>query len=302
VLGAVASGCAGFAAVWAIGLGRSAGPDATEAALESPVAAVVDSIDAPDALTVASPVAPAAPPQGDRYAVQPTSLDRPDGVVAADSRASRYSRFDGAEALPVSPANAETPADEPGELEPASGPEAPGPLDAAPAKLESPRADENEAAAKSFDQLDAPLADAAATTAAPVDDAVTAPPPSRPISRPRLRPMTPTNRFPRTPAISPSQRPPSPARKTSSRRRRHLCQYRLARRPGPMPSPLAISIPRPRFLPPIRQAIPRRRSPISRTQALPPRCSPPRASAAIRCVAIPRPFRSLPRRRSRPIP
>ncbi len=178
VLGAVASGCAGFAAVWAIGLGRSAGPDATEAALESPVAAVADSIDAPDALTVASPVAPAAPPQGDRYAVQPTSLDRPDGVVAADGRASRYSRFDGAEALPVSPANAETPADEPGELEPPSGPEAPGPLDAAPAKLESPRADENEAAAKSFDQLDAPLADAAATTAAPVDDAVTAPPPA----------------------------------------------------------------------------------------------------------------------------
>ena len=145
VLGAVASGCAGFAAVWVIGLGRSTGPDATGAAIEPPVPAVVDSIAPPDALDMASPAAPAVPSQGDRYAVQPTSLDRPDGVVAANGRASRYSRFNGAEALPVSPANAETPADEPGELEPASGPEAPGPLDAAPAKLESPRADENEA-------------------------------------------------------------------------------------------------------------------------------------------------------------
>jgi uncharacterized repeat protein (TIGR01451 family) len=123
VLGAVASGCAGFAAVWVIGLGRSTGPDATGAAIEPPVPAVVDSIVPPDALDMASPATPAVPSQGDRYAVQPTSLDRPDGVVAADGHPPRYSRFSGAEALPVSPANAESPADEPVEPEPPSDPE-----------------------------------------------------------------------------------------------------------------------------------------------------------------------------------
>jgi uncharacterized repeat protein (TIGR01451 family) len=145
VLGAVASGCAGFAAVWVIGLGRSTGPDATGAAIEPPVPAVVDSIAPPDALDMASPAAPAVPSQGDRYAVQPTSLDRPDGVVAADGHPPRYSRFSGAEALPVSPANAESPADEPVEPHAPSDPETTASLAPAPATLESPRADETEA-------------------------------------------------------------------------------------------------------------------------------------------------------------
>ncbi len=162
VLGAVASGCAGFAAVWVIGLGRSTGPDATGAAIEPPVPAVVDSIVPPDALDMASPATPAVPSQGDRYAVQPTSLDRPDGVVAADGHPPRYSRFSGAEALPVSPANAETPADEPVEPQPPSDPETTASLAPAPATLESPRANENEAEAEPSDQQTPPPANVSA--------------------------------------------------------------------------------------------------------------------------------------------
>ncbi len=162
VLGAVASGCAGFAAVWVIGLGRSTGPDATGAAIEPPVPAVVDSIAPPDALDMASPAAPAVPSQGDRYAVQPTSLDRPDGVVAADGHPPRYSRFSGAEALPVSPANAESPADEPVEPHAPSDPETTASLAPAPATLESPRADETEAEAEPADQPTPPPANVSA--------------------------------------------------------------------------------------------------------------------------------------------
>ena len=162
VLGAVASGCAGFAAVWVIGLGRSTGPDATGAAIEPPVPAVVDSIVPPDALDMASPAAPAVPSQGDRYAVQPTSLDRPDGVVAADGHPPRYSRFSGAEALPVSPANAESPADEPVEPHAPSDPETTASLAPAPATLESPRADETEAEAEPADQPTPPPANVSA--------------------------------------------------------------------------------------------------------------------------------------------
>jgi uncharacterized repeat protein (TIGR01451 family) len=159
VLGAVASGCAGFAAVWAIGLGRSTGPDATNAAIEPAPPAVVDSIAPPDALDMTSPATPAVPSQGDRYAVQPTSLDRLDGVVAADGTPPRYSRFADSETLPVSPANAESPADEPVEPEPPSVPGAPAALDTTPATPESPRADENEAEAQPDDQPAPPAAD-----------------------------------------------------------------------------------------------------------------------------------------------
>ncbi|MFN5755772.1 MAG: hypothetical protein ACK48M_03110, partial [Planctomycetia bacterium] len=53
VLGAVASGCAGFGAVWAIGLGRSTDPDAINAAINQPAPAVVDSVAPPDSLDMA---------------------------------------------------------------------------------------------------------------------------------------------------------------------------------------------------------------------------------------------------------
>ena len=161
VLGAVASGCAGFAAVWVIGLGRSTGPDATGAAIEPPVPAVVDSIAPPDALDTDSPAVPAMPSQGGRYAVQPTSLDRPDRVVAGDGHASRFSRFSAAEDLPVTPANAETPADEPVEPEPPSDPETTASLTPAPATLASPRAEEDEAEAEPADQPAPPPANVA---------------------------------------------------------------------------------------------------------------------------------------------
>ena len=111
VLGAVASGCAGFAAVWALGLGRSAGPEGVDAALEPPVAGVIEPSTAPDTFNATSPAAATAPPQGDRYAVQPTSLDQPAGVVGEEGRASRFSRFSASQDLPVTPATAETPAE-----------------------------------------------------------------------------------------------------------------------------------------------------------------------------------------------
>ena len=57
VLGAVASGCAGFAAVWALGLGRSAGPEGVDAALEPPVAGVIEPSTAPDTFNATSPAA-----------------------------------------------------------------------------------------------------------------------------------------------------------------------------------------------------------------------------------------------------
>jgi len=173
VLGAIASGCVGFAAVWALGLGRSTGPAATNAAIEPPPPAVVDSVAPPHSLDLAAPAAPAVPSQGDRYAVQPTSLDRPDAVVAADGHGSRFSRFASAEDMPVSPANAEAPADEPIEpAEPAkpvepgslSVPEPPTTLDTAPATLESLRRDGAEAGAEALptDQSAAAPADGAA--------------------------------------------------------------------------------------------------------------------------------------------
>lgn len=168
VLGAVASGCAGFGAVWAIGLGRSTDPDAINAAIKQPAPAVVDSVAPPDSLDMAAPAAPAMPSQGDRYAVRPTSLDRPEAVVAADGRVSRFSRFASPENLSVTPANAEAPADEPVEPaksvepEPPSVPEPPPGLDTSPETLESPPADAAEAEALPADQSAAAPADGAA--------------------------------------------------------------------------------------------------------------------------------------------
>lgn len=162
VLGAVASGCAGFAAVWALGLGRSTGPDATNAAIEPAPPAVVDSMAPPDALDMTSPAAPAVPSQGNRYAVQATSLDRPDGV-GADGPPPRYSRFSASGALAVSPANAESPADEPVEPELPSNSEAPASLNAAtPATPESPRAEENESETETAEQSAPPPANVVA--------------------------------------------------------------------------------------------------------------------------------------------
>jgi uncharacterized repeat protein (TIGR01451 family) len=166
MLGAVASGCAGFAAVWSIGLGRSTGPDASNAAIKQTVPAVVDTVSPPDSLDMSTPAAPAVPSQGDRYAVQPTSLDRPNGVVAAAGRGSRFSRFASAEDLPVSPANAETPADEP--VEPAESvepepPSVPGPppaFDTASTTLESTGVEPSQA------ETEAPPADQLATVPA----------------------------------------------------------------------------------------------------------------------------------------
>lgn len=220
VLGAVASGCAGFAAVWAIGLGRSTGPDGLGAALEQPVAGVIEPASAPDAFNATSPASPAASPQDDRYAVQPTSLDRPDGVAVGAGQASRFSRFSSAEDLSVTPANAETPATESVEPEPPSIPEATVSLTPDPATLESPRADASDADADAepTDQPAPPSANASAEslpedtgdlaqpeTPLPRPQDVFAPPPA-PVPAPPPAPTSPT---PRTNPFSRDIDPPA---------------------------------------------------------------------------------------------
>jgi uncharacterized repeat protein (TIGR01451 family) len=221
VLGAVASGCAGFAAVWAIGLGRSAGPDGTDAGLEPPVARVIDSSGAPDAFNATSPAAPAAPQQGDRYAVQPTSLDQPARVVSGDGRSSRFSRYSAAEDLPVTPANAETPADEPAEPQPRVLVESPD-IQQHPSEHPEPQrsAEETEPAARVAAPPDPADHD---VTSAPRADASTEPLPedTGDLVQPEASVPRPQDVFapapPPTPAPPPSPSSPSPRPNAFSR-------------------------------------------------------------------------------------
>ncbi len=96
-LGAVACACAGFAAVWAVGLGQSsATPDGDTLTL--PVTTVADpaagsaEVTEPGRFAPAAETAPAPPSTPldaaprDRYGVQPTSLDTPPGTVKRMSR------------------------------------------------------------------------------------------------------------------------------------------------------------------------------------------------------------------------
>ena len=130
VLGAAASGCAGFVAVLALGLGRSGARQADDPSLEPPIAAAFapeNSAEqeaepgrfAPSAGSAPRPTAngPGATDRyGDRYPIQTTSLDTPGDVVPTAASSSRFSRFANGEepALESAPPADENPSAEPG--------------------------------------------------------------------------------------------------------------------------------------------------------------------------------------------
>ena len=99
LIGAAASGLVGFAAVWALGVGRSSS-EGDGGVLTLPVTTVggpaleVAQSSEPDRFAPAGSPGPAAGPAPDRYGVQPTSLEAPSNVIptaGADRAVSRFS-------------------------------------------------------------------------------------------------------------------------------------------------------------------------------------------------------------------
>lgn len=113
-LGAVACAAAGFAAVWAVGLGQSAVEPAGDT-LTLPVTTVADpstgsaEVTEPGRFAPAAETTPASSPHDaaphDRYGIQPTSLDTPPGAVK------RMSRFAATEEQPAAQLAATEPTD-----------------------------------------------------------------------------------------------------------------------------------------------------------------------------------------------
>lgn len=115
ILGAAASAGVGFVAVWALGVGRTSSPP--HEALTLPVTTVGEAAAdasqaeepsrfAPPTDTSPAPATAGEDPRGARYAVQPTSLDTPFGVMQTtgeEPRASRFSRAESRAADPLAP-------------------------------------------------------------------------------------------------------------------------------------------------------------------------------------------------------
>jgi uncharacterized repeat protein (TIGR01451 family) len=108
LIGFAASGCLGFALVWALGIGRVPPPPAGDDAAATGFAAPAgDAIDTVEPTHLGEPGSPGDPltsrPAFVDPAVEPASLDAPDPVPAAAEPPSRFSRFSAQELEPPAP-------------------------------------------------------------------------------------------------------------------------------------------------------------------------------------------------------
>ena len=173
LIGFVASGCLGFALVWALGIGRAPPPPDIDAAAATGFGTSAgDAIDAGEPAPLGPPDA-ASDPVTSRPAVvdpalEPASLDVPAPVPAAAEPSGRFSRFS---ARDLEPPVSQQPADDPlaGQAAARSDP-APAPTDAATADV-APRVNPENAAPADEPPPPAPLALPPETELTPLADA-----------------------------------------------------------------------------------------------------------------------------------
>jgi uncharacterized repeat protein (TIGR01451 family) len=143
MIGFVASGCLGFALVWALGVGRAPPPPAVDDASMSDVGprpGAASDIGAPT--TPPQPAAPISRPVIVDPALEPASLDVPDALPPGPDQPSRFSRFSARDLEPPAP---QQPADDaPAELASPQPELEPTTTDATPADA-TPRVDSAEA-------------------------------------------------------------------------------------------------------------------------------------------------------------